>query len=67
MIRNFTMDVDPGYKNVENVRGGLQWYMMQSKDFVSSIFFNLKNENSELAPFNEKSNILHYQSRKFSF
>ena len=28
IIHNFTMDVDPGYKYIEKVRGGVQWYMM---------------------------------------
>ena len=32
---NFTMDVDPGYKYIEKYRGGVQWFMMGSKDFVS--------------------------------
>ena len=38
IIHNFTMDVDPGYKYIEKFRGGIQWYMMQSKDFVASSF-----------------------------
>ena len=33
VIHNFTKDVDPGYKNIEKFRGGVQWYMMESKDF----------------------------------
>ena len=44
-IHNFTMDVDPGYRNIEKFRGGVQWFMMDSKDFISSIGFKLKNEN----------------------
>ena len=31
IIHNFTMDVDPGYKYIEKFRGGVQWYMMESK------------------------------------
>ena len=31
------MDVDPGYKYIETLRGGLQWYMMNTKDFIASI------------------------------
>ena len=42
IIYNFTMDVDPGYKYIEKFRGGVQWYMMESKDFISSICFQLK-------------------------
>ena len=55
IIHNFTMDVDPGYKNIEKFRGGVQWYMLQSKDIISSICFKLKNENNQLVPFNGQS------------
>ena len=48
IIHNFTMDVDPGYKYIEKFRGGVQWYMMESKDVISSICFKLKNENGNL-------------------
>ena len=51
-IRNFTMDVDPGYKCIEKFRGGVQWYMMESKDYISSISFKLRNENGNLVSFN---------------
>ena len=49
------MDVDPGYKNIGKFRGGVQWYMMESKDNISSICFKLKKENNELVSFNGKS------------
>ena len=52
---NFTMDVDLGYKYIENVRGGVQWYMMDTKDFISSIIFKLTNGNNNLVPFNGQS------------
>ena len=55
IIHNFTMDVDPGYKYIEIIRGGVQWYMMESKDIISSICFKLKNENSQLVSFNSQS------------
>ena len=55
IIHNFTMDVDPGYKDIEKFRGGIQWYIMESKGIVSSICFNLKNENKNLVPFNGQS------------
>ena len=51
ILHNFTMDVDPRYKCVENFRGGVQWYMTESKDFISSINFKIKNENNELLSF----------------
>ena len=39
IIHNFTMDVKPGYKYIENFRGGVQCYMMDSKDNISSVCF----------------------------
>ena len=44
IIHNFTMDVNPGYRYIEKFRGGVQWYMMESKDVISSICFKLKDE-----------------------
>ena len=52
IIHSFTMEVDPGYKYFEKFRGGIQWYMMETEDIISSINFNLKNENRELVSFN---------------
>ena len=46
------MDVDPGLKDVEKIRGGNQWYMMESEDFISNFIFRLKNENGNLVSFN---------------
>ena len=54
-IHNFAMDVDPGYKYIENFRGGVQCYMMNTKDFISSINFKLKNENDDFVSFNGQS------------
>ena len=55
IIHNFAMDVDPGYKYIEKFRGGVQWYMMVSKDIISSFNFRLKNENGNLVSFNGQS------------
>ena len=55
IIMNFTMDVDPGYKYIEKFHGGVQWYMMESKDIISSICFKLKNENGNMVSFNGQS------------
>ena len=52
---NFTMNVDPGYKYIEKFHGGVQWFMMESKDIISSICFKLKNENGNLVSFNGQS------------
>ena len=48
IIYSFTMDVDPGYKYTEKFHGGIQWYMMNTKDFISSNIFKLKNEHDKL-------------------
>ena len=55
IIHDLTMDVSPGYKDIEKFRGGIQWYMMQSKDVISSICFKLKNENNQRVSFNGQS------------
>ena len=55
IIHNFTIDVDPGYKYIEKFRGGVQWYMMESKDIISSICFEFKIENGNLVSFNGQS------------
>ena len=55
IIHKFTMDVDPGYKYMEKFRGGLQWYMMVSKDIISSICFKIKNEKNQIVSFNGQS------------
>ena len=55
IIHNFTMDVDPGYKYIERFRGGVQFYMMESKNIISSICFKLTNENGNLVSFNGQS------------
>ena len=39
IIMNFTMSVSSGYKYIFRFEGGLQWYMMESKDIISSISF----------------------------
>ena len=49
------MTVDPGYKYVERIAGGIAWYMMESKDILSSISFKLKNENKQLVSFSGQS------------
>ena len=56
IVRNFTMDFDPGYKYIEKFRGGIQWYMIESKDIISSIAFKSKNENNHIVSFNGQSN-----------
>ena len=55
IIHNWTMTVNPGYKYVERFFGGIIWYMMESRDIISSICFKLKNENNQLVSFNGQS------------
>ena len=55
IIMNFTMSVSPGYKYICRFEGGVQWYMMESKDVISSISFKLKNEDGDLVSFNGQS------------
>ena len=55
IIHNWTMTVNPGYKYVERFFGAISWYMMESKDIISSICFKLKNENNQLISFNGQS------------
>ena len=55
IIHNWTMTVDPGYKYVEAFTGGITWYMVETKDIISSVSFKLKIENGELVSFNGQS------------
>ena len=34
IVHNFTIDVNPGYKYIKKIRGGVQWYMMEPKDII---------------------------------
>ena len=38
ITHNWTMTVNPGYKDVELLTGGNAWYMMETKDTITSIF-----------------------------
>ena len=38
IIFNRTMNVDPGYKYIEKLYGGINCYMMSSNDFISNNF-----------------------------
>ena len=52
---NFTGDVNPGHKYIEKLRGGVQRYMMESKNIPSSFCFKMKNENIQQVSFNGQS------------
>ena len=49
------MNVDLAYKYIEKFRDGVQRYMMDTKDFISSINFKIKIENDGLLSFNGQS------------
>ena len=49
------MEVDPGYKYIKKNRVGVQWFMMELKDFISKVSFELKNEKGNLVSFNGQS------------
>ena len=55
IIMTFTVSVSPGYEQVCRFEGGIQWYMMESKDVISNTSFKLKNENNESVSFNGQS------------
>ena len=59
------MDVDPSYKYIEKFRGALQWYMMESKDIISSICFKLKNENNQIVSFSGQSITFRFSIKEF--
>ena len=60
------MDIDPGFRYIEEFRGGIQWYLMESIDFVSIFGFKLKNKNgSFIAFFNGQSISLRLLEKKF--
>ena len=42
IIHNCSTDVNPGFRYIEKFRGGVQWYMMESKDIISNICSKLK-------------------------
>ena len=52
IIHNFTMDVVPGYTYIEKFQVGVQWYMMESNDVISSVIFEIRNGNNNLVSFN---------------
>ena len=61
------MDVDPGYKYIQKIGGGVQWYMMELKDFMSSINFKSKTENGNFVSFNGQSMTFRLSVRIFFF
>ena len=66
IIHNFTMDVNPGYKYIEKFRGGVQWYMMEIKDIISSVL-NWKMKITKQYHSTVKVSLFVYRLKKFDF
>ena len=49
------MTVNPRYKYLESLAGGVTWYMTETKDAILSISFKLKTEIKELVSINGQS------------
>ena len=49
------MDVDSGYNYIEKFRGGVQWNMAETSEFISSISSILKIEKNQRASVNGQS------------
>ena len=67
ITHNFTMDVNPGFRYIEKFRSGVQWCMMDTKDFISSITFKLKNENGNLVSFDGQSVTFRLSTKDIQF
>ena len=52
------MDVDPGYKYIENISGSVTWYMVETKYVFSSTSFKLKNEKKSSSIIQQSINII---------
>ena len=50
-----TMDVSPRYKYIQKTRGGVHWYLMGNKNFLSSISCKLKSEENQIVSINGQS------------
>ena len=50
------MTIDARCKRVEELADGISWYMMNTKDYISTINFVLKIENNDLVSFKGQTN-----------
>ena len=64
---NFTMDFDPDFKYVENIRGGIHCHMMDSKDFILFYSFEIKNAKGSIMSFNGQPPTLRLSIEEVSF
>ena len=49
------MDAYPGFNYFEKFREGIQWFMMESKDFISNFILGLENDNGKSVSFNSQN------------
>ena len=47
--------LNPGFKYIEKFRVGIQWFKMDSKEFISNISFESKNDNGDIVSCNCQS------------
>ena len=65
LMHKFILDVGLGYKYLENFRGGVQYYVVETRDFIASISFILKNESGSLSFINGQSITFPLSMKKF--
>ena len=65
IIHNFMMDVNPGYKYIEKIRGGVQWYMMDRKMLIQVIVLIKKMKIVNWYHLTAKVFLFDYLSKKF--
>ena len=58
--------MDPAYKYIAMFRGGVQWYVLETKEFISNINFRLKSGNASLVSFNGQTINFIYAIKKIS-
>ena len=58
------MDVDPRYKYIENFRGGVQWHMIESKDFILGNCFKLKIKNNQIVSFSGQPKTFRFSTKE---
>ena len=65
--RSWTLTVNRAYKYAKKFSGGISWFMMQSKNIISSICFKLKKENNQLVSFKGQSITFRLSNKKIYF
>ena len=61
------MDGNPIRKLMERFRGVVQWQMMEAKDFLTNISWQLRNENENSVSFQKKAITFRISITEFSF